>query len=212
MNDKMKTITIPESLTFKYLTEQIRPFRTIYKKFLKNLNVEVLHGAPKVLKTLADDLEVAFLLIFVREHRSIWMRFFDEPVSNFFSSDELKTIHDLWGNDVYAISIMALDRWLSRRFRESLTKEEMNVLLTDFETSLNDVKELIVSAKLFLDSIRDSLKKGELTHDAVIDFLNGNKDSSTPEAYRRYMTFFEKFPIEYQKSLVDALVIERNYL
>jgi uncharacterized Zn finger protein (UPF0148 family) len=205
-------ITIPELLTFKYLTESIRPFRTIYKQFLKNLKVNVLHGAPRVLKTLADELAIRFILIFIRNHRDTWMGFENEPLSNLFSPEEWIAICEHWKNDEYALSILTLDRYLDRRFRQSLTKDEMNLLLTDFETSLNDAKEILDSAKLFLDAIRDSLKKGELTHDAVINFLNSNIDDKTPEAYRRCMAFFEKFPIEYQKSLVDALMIERNYL
>jgi DNA-binding CsgD family transcriptional regulator len=202
---EIEKITISELLTFKHLTKQIRPFRTIYKKYEKTFRAKGLRG-------LTDELVVRFLLIFVRNHAAIWMRFENEPLDKLFSREEWATICDRWGNDNYAIAISTLDRWLCKRFKESLTKEEVHSLLTDFETSLNDAKELLDSARVFLDSLQESLKKGWLTKDEVLDFLNGNKEDKTPEAYRRCMAFFEKFPIEYQKFLVDALVIERNYL
>jgi len=208
-NDK---ITFPELLTFKYLTEQIRPFCTRYKRFLKNLNVEVLHGAPEALNTLADELMIRFLLIFIRDRRSTWMRFQDEPLDNLFSWEEWMFICDFLGNDNYGKAIVVLDRWLERKFKKSLTKPEMEALVTDFEKCLNDARELMISAQLFYTSIRAVLKSGALRGEEIIEFLDGNIDDKTPEAYRRCMALFEKFPIEYQKFLIDALVVEWNYL
>ena len=205
-------ITVPELLTFKYLTEQIPPFRTRYKRFWKNFEVNVLHGAPEALKTLADELVVRFLLIFVRDHRDIFMRFMNEPLRTLFSAKELASIRDRWGNDVDVTSIFALDRWLSRRFKESLTKEEKGVLVEDFGRALNDAKELIVSGKLFYEAIREALKSRELLGEEILKFLDSNKEDKVPAAYDRCVNFLRGLPPEYQKVLADTLVTERNYL
>ena len=212
MNDEMKTVTIFELLTLKYLTTEIPPFRPCYKQFLKNLNVEVLDDAPKVLKDLADELVVRFILIFIRDHRDTWMRFEKEPLSNLFSSEELKTISDRFGMDSYATAIIRLDRWLSRRFQQSLTKEEMEVLVTDFEKCLNDARELIISAQSFYTAIRAGLKTGTLSGEEVIEFLDSNKEATEPMAYDRSINFLTKLPSDQQKYLADSLVPERNYL
>ena len=205
MNDKMRTLTIPELLVHKYLTEQIPEFRTIHKKYEKTFKANRLRG-------LTDELVVRFLLIFVRNHSSIWMRFRDEPLSNLFSTEEWTATCEYWRNDNYTISIFVLDRWLSRRFRQSLTKEEMEVLVTDFEKCLNDARELIISAGLSYKAIRKALKSRELLGEEIIKFLDSNKEDKEPLAYERSVNFLSRLPSDIQKSLGDALVVERNYL
>jgi DNA-binding CsgD family transcriptional regulator len=140
------------------------------------------------------------------------MRFQDEPLVNLFTPKGWKSICDFFGNDNYGKAIIVLDRWLERRFKESLSKEEVHFLVTDFETSLNDAKELLDSAKLFLKAITASLKTGALNKDEVIEFLDRNKDATTPEAYSRCIDFLRKLAIEYEKLAGDGLVVERNYL
>ena len=212
MNDEMKTVTIFELLTPKYLTTEIPPFRPCYKQFLKNLNVEVLDDAPKVLKDLADELVVRFILIFIRDHRDTWMRFENEPLSNLFSPEEWTSICDFFGNNNYGKAIVVLDRWLERRFRQSLSKEEINILATDFEKCLNDARELVISAQLFYTTIRAGLKTGALRGEEIIELLDSNKEDKEPPAFTRSVQFLTKLPSDQQKNLADSLVPERNYL
>jgi hypothetical protein len=197
-------LTIPELLTLKYLTESIRPFRTIYKKFDKTFRANELRG-------MADELLIRFLLIFIRGHSSVWMRFKDEPLSNLFSREEWIAICEHWKNDEYVLSILTLDRWLDRRFKESLTKEEMNLLLTDFEKCLNDARELVISAQLCYTTIRADLKSRAISGEEIIQLLDSNKNCTEPLAYDRSVDFLSKL-LSQRKSVGDALVTERNYL
>ncbi len=212
MNDKLRIPTIPELLVLNYLTEQTRPFHTIYERFLKNLKVNVLHGTPRALQTLADELVVRFLLLFVRDHSTIWMHFIDGPITKLFSREEWIAICGRLGSNSHAISIIWLECWLERRFRESLAKVELDGLVTDFEKALSDAKELIITCKVFDEAIREGLKSGNLSKGAIKEFLGSNQDNKTPSACDRCINFIQSFPPQYEKYSADGLVMERNYL